>query len=109
MDPVMLIVTVLAAGAPLGLKDSASAAVNDVYGALKGLVKKQLVGRPDDELALARNGQALATRQASLEAELAAAGAGIGADLVAAAHALSGLGHRDARRSRTQMGKQWAS
>ena len=54
MDAVTLIVTALAAGAALGLKDTASAAVMDAYGSLKALVKKRLAGRRDGDLVLAR-------------------------------------------------------
>jgi hypothetical protein len=55
MDPVTLIVTALAAGAVLGLKDAASAAVKDAYAGLKALVKKRFVGRPKGELVLAEH------------------------------------------------------
>lgn len=58
MDPITLIVTALAAGAALGLKDSASAAVQDAYAGLKALVRKRLAGRQDAELVLARYEQA---------------------------------------------------
>lgn len=40
MDPVSLVVTALAAGAAIGLKDTASAAVTDAYENLKVLVKR---------------------------------------------------------------------
>jgi hypothetical protein len=91
MDPVTLIVTALAAGAALGVKDAASSAVKDAYGALKALVKKRLAGRPDGELVLARHEQAPGTWQTPLEAELTAAGAGSDAELVAAAKTLMDL------------------
>lgn len=91
MDPVTLIVTALAAGATLGLTDTMSAAVKDAYGALKALVKRRLVGRPDGKLALDRHEQAPQTWQRPLEAELTAAGAGGDAELVAAAKALMEL------------------
>jgi hypothetical protein len=84
-------VTALAAGAALGLKDTASSAIKDAYGALKALVTKRLAGRPDGELALDRHEQAPITWQGPLEAELTAAGAGSDADLVAAAKALMDL------------------
>ena len=45
MDPVTLILTALAAGAALGVKDTASAAVKDAYEGLKALVKKRFAGR----------------------------------------------------------------
>ena len=91
MDPVTLIVTALAAGAALGLKDAASTAINDAYGALKALVRRRLGARPDGELALDRHEQAPDTWRAPLEAELTAAGAGGDAELVAAAKSLMEL------------------
>jgi hypothetical protein len=91
MDPVTLILTALAAGAALGLKDTASAAVRDAYGALKALVGRRLAGRPDGELALDRYEQAPDIWQAPLQAELAAAGAARDKDLLAAAEMLMAL------------------
>jgi RIP homotypic interaction motif len=91
MDPVTLIVTALAAGAALGLKDSASAAVKDAYSSLKTLVKKRLAGRQDGELVLARHENAPETWEGPLAAELMAAGAENDASLVAAAQALMNL------------------
>jgi hypothetical protein len=46
MDPITLIVTALAAGAALGVTDTASAMVKDAYAGLKALVRKRLGGRP---------------------------------------------------------------
>jgi hypothetical protein len=57
VDPVTLILTALAAGAGLGLKDAASSAVTDVYDGLKGLVWRKLAGCADGELVLARDEQ----------------------------------------------------
>jgi hypothetical protein len=91
MDPVTLIVTALAAGAALGLKDTASAAVTDAYEWLKALTAKRLAGRTDGELMLARHAEAPAAWEASLTAELAAAGADRDRDLVGAAQALMKL------------------
>jgi hypothetical protein len=88
MDPITAIVTALAAGAALGVKDTASAAVEDAYAGLKALVRKRLGGRPDGELVLARYEQAPETWQAPLTAELDQAGAGTDSDLVAAALAV---------------------
>ena len=42
MDPITLIVTALAAGAALGITDTASSAIKDAYAGLKALVKKRL-------------------------------------------------------------------
>jgi hypothetical protein len=91
MDPVTLILTALAAGAALGVKDTASSAVKDAYGALKGLVKKRFGGRGDGELVLARYEQAPQTWEGPLAAELTAVGAGSDSELVAAAQALMAL------------------
>ncbi len=91
MDPITLILTALAAGAALGLKDTASAAVKDAYTALKALVKRRIGGRPDAEMVLARHERAPDIWQAPLRAELAEAGADSDPDLVAAAQALMRL------------------
>jgi hypothetical protein len=91
MDPVTLIVMALAAGAGVGLKDVASSAVQDAYGALKGLVGKRLAGRRDGELVLARYEEAPQTWQAPLQAELTASGAAQDESLVRAAQALMSL------------------
>jgi hypothetical protein len=91
MDPIALIVSALAAGAGLGISDTASSAVKDAYAGLKALVRKRLAGRPDAEMVLARHENAPETWQAPLVAELAEAAAGQDADLVAAAQALMSL------------------
>ncbi len=91
MDPVTLIVTALAAGAVLGLKDAASAAVKDAYAGLKALVRKRFAGRPKGELVLAEHEAAPQTWEGPLAAELAAAGADRDGELVAAAQALMRL------------------
>lgn len=91
MDPITLIVTALAAGTALGLKDTASSAVRDAYAGLKALVRKRLAGRPDAEVVLSRHEKAPETWQAPLMAELDEAGAGHDPDLVAAAQALMNL------------------
>jgi hypothetical protein len=91
MDPITLIVTALAAGAALGVKDTASAAVKDAYTGLKVLVRNRLGGRQGAELVLARHEQAPETWQAPLMAELAGARADRDPDLIAAAQALLDL------------------
>lgn len=87
----MLIATALAAGAALGLKDTASAAVKDAYGSLKTLVTRRLAGRRDGELVLARHQDAPQAWQGPLVGELTAAGAADDAGLIAAAQALMNL------------------
>ncbi len=91
MDPITLIVTALAAGAGLGLKDTASAAVKDAYESLKEQVRKRLASRPDGELVLTRHAEAPGTWERPLVAELDAAGAGHDGSLVAAAEGLMSL------------------
>jgi hypothetical protein len=99
MDPITLIVTALAAGAALGVKDTASSAVKDAYAGLKALVRKRLAGRPDAELVLARYEKAPEPWQAPLMTELGEAGADRDADLVAAAQALMNLMDRAGARA----------
>jgi hypothetical protein len=91
MDPITLIVTALAAGAALGVRDTASSAVEDAYARLKALVRKRLGGRPDSEFVLARHEQAPEMWRAPLVAELDQAGAGHDSGLIAAAVALMRL------------------
>jgi hypothetical protein len=88
MDPITLIVTALAAGAVMGVTDTASAMVKDAYAGLKAVVRKRLGGRPGAELILAKHEQAPETWQAPLMAELAQTGADRDRDLIAAAKAL---------------------
>jgi hypothetical protein len=91
MDPITLIVAALAAGGALGLKETASAAVNDAYAGLKALAKKRLGGGPEAELVLAKHEKAPKTWQAPLMAQLAEAGADGDRDLIEAAQALLSL------------------
>lgn len=91
MDPITLIVTALAAGAALGVQDTASAMVKDAYASLKALARKRLGGDPGAELVLSRHEQGPEIWQAPLMAELARAGADGDGDLIAAAKALLDL------------------
>lgn len=91
MDPVTLILTALVAGAGLGLRGAASAAVTDAYNGLKALVRRKLAGREGGELVLARHEQDPQVWDKPLEQELTAAGAGEDLDLVSAAQALMQL------------------
>jgi len=91
MDPVTLIVTALAAGTALGLRDTASAAVKDAYAGLKSMVSRRLGGRRDGDLVLARYAESPETWEGPLAAELTAARAGNDRDLIAAAQALMRL------------------
>jgi hypothetical protein len=91
MDPITLIVTALAAGAALGVQDTASAMVKDAYASLKALARRRLGGDPGVEMVLVRHEQAPETWQAPLMAELARTGAEGDTDLIAAARALLDL------------------
>ena len=71
MDPITLIVTALAAGAALGVSDTASSAVKDAYAELKALVKKRFAGRPTPSWCSPSMSKAPETWQAPLRAELA--------------------------------------
>lgn len=91
MDPITLIVTALAAGAALGVQDTASAMIKDAYVSLRDLVRRRLGSDPGAELVLARHDQAPETWQAPLMAELARSGAEGDDDLIAAAKTLLDL------------------
>jgi hypothetical protein len=88
MEPVTLIATALAAGAALGVKETASSAMKDAYAGLKALAKKRLGGQPGAELVLAKYEEAPEVYRTSLISELTEAGADRDVDLVAAAQAL---------------------
>jgi hypothetical protein len=91
VESVTLIITALATGAALGLKDTASATVKDAYASVRALVKKRLAARRDGELVLARYEEAPEAWEGPLGAELTAAGVADDADLVAAAQRLMSL------------------
>ncbi len=91
MDPITLIVTALAAGAALGISDTASSAVKDAYTGLKALARKRLSGRPDGERVLARHEEAPDIWRAPLVEELNQTGAGRDPHLIASAEALMRL------------------
>ena len=91
MDPVTLVETALAAGAGLGVKDTASSAVKDAYGSLKALVKKRFTGRPDTEMMLAKHERSPDTWKLPLATELQEAGAARDEELIAAARTLMTL------------------
>ena len=88
MEPVTLVLTALATGAALGVKDTVSQAVMDTYEGLKALVRNRLTGRRDGEIVLARFEEAPDIWRDPLSAELTAAGADTDADVLAAAQAL---------------------
>jgi hypothetical protein len=85
MDPITAIVAALAAGATAALKDTASEAVKDAYGAVKSLIKKQFGSVDVDQLE--KNPES-AGRQATVKEELEATEAASSIELLAAAQAL---------------------
>jgi hypothetical protein len=91
MDPITVIVTALAAGAALGVQDTAAGAIKDAYASLKALVMKQFAGRMAGELVFARHEDDPQTWQEPLKKELVEVGADRDIDLVAAAQALMSL------------------
>jgi hypothetical protein len=89
VDLVALIVTALAAGA--AVQGEKPDAVKSVHAGLRDAVRRRLAGQPGGELALARFEADPHADRAPLERELAWAGAGDDADLVAVALALMEL------------------
>jgi hypothetical protein len=92
MDPIMLIVTALAAGASTGalaaLQDDVADAVKSAYAKFRGLAKKRVAGNPGAELALTEYEADPVAWEAPLAAKLKQVGAADDADLVAAAKTL---------------------
>src|ERR1700733_7099169 len=91
MDPVTLVEGAMAAGALSGVKDTASQAVKDGYGALKAKIKGRFSGNAKAELILAEHETAPQTWGCPLMVELAASGADQDVDILAAAQALMKL------------------
>jgi hypothetical protein len=91
MDPVSVIVAALAAGAGVGLKETASRAVKDAYGGLQELVRRRLGSRPVAQTALVEHEKAPQVWQEPLSAELVAVDAGSDQQIVAAAQRLLAL------------------
>lgn len=91
MDQVTLVEGAMAAGALSGMKDTASQAVKDAYGALKAKIKDRFSGNAKAELILAEHETAPQTWGSPLMVELASAGADRDADILAAAQALMKL------------------
>jgi hypothetical protein len=88
MEPITLIITALAAGAALGVKDTASKAVLDAYNGLKSLARRRLAGRRNGDVVLAEFEEAPQVWREPLAVALTEAGAAQDSDLVAAAEAL---------------------
>jgi hypothetical protein len=75
MDPISLIVAAPAAGASAAVKDTASQAVKDAYGALKALLRNRLGGDPRSEAELDRVEQRPDADPQALKQPLRAVGA----------------------------------
>jgi hypothetical protein len=91
MDPITLIIAALAAGGAAGVRESATSAVSDAYGALKSLVLRKLAGRRDGSLVVARYEEEPEVWKAPLAGELKAAGAEHDQELLEAAQLLMRL------------------
>jgi hypothetical protein len=90
MDPISLIVAAVAAGAIVGIKDSASQVVKDAYAGLRGLLRRRFAGNREAEAVLDRseNQPGVEQVQAQLAQYLRAAGAADDAELITAAQAV---------------------
>jgi hypothetical protein len=95
MEPIMLIVTALAAGTSAGvidvLKDDVKESVKAAYGRLHDLVMRRLQGNTSAEVVLAEYEADPETYESPLAKKLAEAGAGDDAALVSAARAVMEL------------------
>ena len=91
MDPIILILTALTAGATASLKDTANQAVKDAYDGLKTLIKKRFVGKHDAEMALAQHEKKPEVWKAPLEEGLKETGVDRDQEIIAAAQQLMKL------------------
>lgn len=95
MDPVTIVVAALAAGASAGLKDTVASAIKDSYIVLKRLVQQRF---PEIDVSGVERMPASAAKQASLEEDLKASGAGVDTDdelIVAAQRLLTAVKNHD--------------
>jgi hypothetical protein len=91
MEPITLILGALAAGALVGVRDSAAGTVKDAYASLRRLVAARFAGRPAAELALAEHAADPDTWQAPLKKALAETGADTDPAVINAARQLMEL------------------
>jgi hypothetical protein len=92
VDPLSLVLGALGAGAAAGMRESASEAVRDAYGALKGLVRRRVGGDdPAGDVVLDQHDADPETWSAPLAKVLTSSGAVEDADVVAAAQHLMSL------------------
>ena len=75
MDPISLIVAALAAGAIVGVKDTADQVVKDAYTGLKTLIRRRFAGNREAEEALDQSERQPESGRALLADHLRAAGA----------------------------------
>ena len=91
MEPVVLVVTALDAGAALGGSDASSPEVADAYARLRAQVQQRLAARPGAGALLAGHDRDPSIWRVPLTEALASCGAGHDAELVAAARAVLGV------------------
>lgn len=91
MDPITLILTALAAGASVSVKDVTNQAVKDAYNGLKSLIKNRFAGKPAAEVALAEHEKKPDVWKAPLEEGLKEADVDQDQDIIAAAQQLMRL------------------
>jgi hypothetical protein len=91
MTELELITTALAAGAGVGVKDTAASAVKDAYAGLKDLLAGRLAGRPAAAEVLESEEPQARVWQALLEDDLGAAGALTDTEILKAARHLLAL------------------
>jgi hypothetical protein len=91
MDPIMLIVTALAAGAASALQDDAKGSVKAAFGRLRQLVKRRFKDPAHAEYLLEKHVSAPETWQAPLTRELSESDAASDPELVSAAQELMAL------------------
>lgn len=88
MDPISLIVAALAAGAIMGVKDTASQAIQEAYTGLKALIRRRFAGNREADKALDQSERQPESDQALLADYLRAAGAAGDEELIKAAQAV---------------------
>jgi hypothetical protein len=88
VEPISLIIAALAAGAVAGARDTAGAAVKDVYGGLKALIRRRFGGNREASAALDLSECQPAAPPGELARYLWAVGAETDEELIAAAQAV---------------------
>ncbi len=88
MDPVTVVTTALAAGAAAGVKDTAAAAVNDAYTALKSLVLRRVNKVPGGTVAIEQHEHDPPTWSAPVAKVLSDSGAAVDPEVLSLAQHL---------------------